>query len=120
MILSYKDLKVYKKSYDLCIEMYKQTKSFPKDEQFGLISQIKRASTSIPLNIAEGYGKKSSAQEFKRFLLMALGSCNEMEVLLNISKDLGFMELDAFEKLSREYEEVAKMLNVLISKWKKY
>ena len=118
MIRTYKDLKVYSKSYELCLSMYQQVKMFPEDERFGLISQIKRASSSIPLNIAEGYGKRSSVLEFKRFLSMALGSCNEMEVLLSLSKDLGFMSLDMFEKLSEAYEEVAKMLSTLIARWK--
>jgi len=117
MIQSYRDLKVYTRSYEIAKEMYFSVKKFPREEQFGLISQIKRAATSIPLNIAEGYGKKASEKEFKRFLLMALGSCNEMNVLLDFSKDFGYLEAAIYERYSNEYNEIGKMLNVLINKW---
>ena len=90
----------------------------PAEEKYGLISQIKRASTSIPLNIAEGYGKKSSVNEFKRFLLMALGSCNEMNVLLDLNKDLGYMCLDEYNLYVNEYQTIGKMLNMMIQNWK--
>ena len=118
MIRTYKDFEVYKRSYDMCIKMYRYAKTLPEDERYGLTSQIKRASTSIPLNIAEGYGKKSSAAEFKRFLIMALGSCNEMAVLLDICKDLEYMEENRYLEFIGEYEVIGKMLNNLIAKWK--
>ena len=116
MIMSYKDLDVYKVSYQCVIEVYKLTKSFPKEEMFALASQIKRASYSIPLNIAEGYGRKSSGKEFKRFLQMALGSANEMQVILELSKDLGYVSEDVFSSISAEYVRVVKMLRSLIQK----
>ena len=78
MIQSYKDLNVYKRSYSLALKVYGIAKILPKDEQYGLSSQLRRAATSIPLNIAEGYGRKSSEAEFKQFLRNSLGSCNEV------------------------------------------
>ena len=118
MIQSYRDLKVYERSYRMAIEMYQITSGYPKEEMYGLTSQIKRASTSIALNIAEGYGKRESLNEFKRFLLMAIGSCDEMKVLLDISKDLGFITEEEHQRSEQEYEEIGKMLNRLRSKWR--
>ncbi len=118
MIQSYSDLKVYERSYRMAIEMYRMTSGYPKEEMYGLTSQIKRASTSIPLNIAEDYGKRESLNEFKRFLLMAIGSCDEMKVLLDISKDLGFITEEVHQRCEQEYEEIGKMLNRLRSKWR--
>ena len=117
MIQDYKDLNVYKRSFRAAVEMYQIVKTFPRDELYGLISQIKRASTSIPLNIAEGYGKKVNVNEFKRFLLMASGSCNEMRVLLDMSRELGFIEENVHTKYEHEYEEIGRMLTALREKW---
>ena len=111
---SYKDLKVYKLSYELAKEMYCETRNFPKDEMFGIISQIKRAATSIPLNIAEGYGKGSGGRELMRFLAMARGSCSEMEVLIDFCKDFGYLSTGRYERYTRGYTEVGKMLTGLI------
>ncbi len=120
MIQSFRDLKVYERAYRISIEMYKIVKSFPRDELFGLTSQIKRASTSIPLNIAEGYGKRENPDEFKRFLLMAIGSCDEMKVLLDYSKDLNYIDEQFYKSSQQEYDEIGKMLRILRNKWKKY
>ncbi len=118
MIQSFRDMKVYQRSYNVMIELYKKVQKFPKDELYGLTSQIKRASTSIPLNIAEGYGKRENVNEFKRFLLMAIGSCDEMKVLLDISKDLGFIDEEFHREKEQEYDEIGKMLRGLRNKWK--
>ena len=120
MIQSYEDLEVYKRSYRISIEMYRETMNFPPQEMYGLTSQIKRAATSIPLNIAEGYAKRESGAEFKRFLLMSIGSCSEMIVLLDMSRDLGFMNSDVVEKWKAEYVEIRKMLTVLRERWTTY
>ena len=118
MIQSFRDLEVYKRSYKAALEMYRIALAWTKEEQFGLTSQVKRASTSIPLNIAEGYGKRESVAEFKRFLLMAIGSCDEMKVLLDFAKDLGFIEADIYSRYQQEYEEIGKMLYRLRERWK--
>ena len=118
MIQSYKDLTVYVKSYNICLRIYEEARKFPKEELYGLTSQIKRASTSIPLNIAEGYGKRESGAEFKRFLQMAIGSCDEMRVLLDLSVDLKFIEESIYREMYAGYDEIGKMLGGLYSKWK--
>ena len=118
MIQSYEDIKAYEKSYKAAVDMYKTVRRYPKEELYGLTSQIKRAATSIPLNIAEGYGKRENVSEFKRFLLMAIGSCDEMKVLLSLSKDLSFIDEQEYEKYRKEYDEIGKMLMVLRKNWK--
>ena len=112
----YRNLKVYEKSYKAGLAVYEMTKGYPEEEKYGIVSQMRRASTSIPLNIAEGYAKRSSQEEFKRFLLMAIGSANEMSVLLEYSKDLGYISLSKYEKAEKEYDEIGKMLSSLIKK----
>ncbi len=118
MIQSYEDIKAYERSYKAAVDMYRIAMKYPREEMFGLTSQIKRAATSIPLNIAEGYGKREGVSEFKRFLLMAIGSCDEMKVLLSLSKDLSFINEQEYEKYRKEYEEIGKMLMVLRKNWK--
>ena len=117
MIQNYEDLVVYQKSYQLALKIYEQSRTMPKDEMFGLISQIKRAATSIPLNIAEGYGKRDHVSEFKRFLTMAKGSCDEMKVLIDLCKDIGYMQPDLHDELKAGYNEIGKMLYGLLQNW---
>ena len=112
----YKDLRVYEKSYKAAKAIYQLSEEFPKEEIYAITNQIRRASLSIPLNIAEGYVKRGSQREFKRFLEMAIGSSNEVSVLLDFAKDLGYMSEERHEKASLEYEEISKMLNVFIQK----
>ena len=112
--MGYEDLKVYEKSYKSALSIYRITESFPKGEIYGLTSQIRRAATSIPLNIAEGYAKKESQAEFKRYLMMALGSSDEMQVLLDFVKDLGYVNPETHKKARETYKEIAKMLNSMV------
>ena len=112
--MKYADLDVYKKSYNLALSVYKFSETLPNDEKYGIVSQMKRASLSIPMNIAEGYGKQSTSSELIRFLQMAKGSCNEMTVLLEFSKDLGHLKEEHYQKYYLAYEEVEKMLYGLI------
>ena len=118
MIKNFRDLDVYKKSYKCVLEIYQLIKKFPDDERFALTSQIKRAAYSIPLNIAEGHGKHSSEKEFKRFLLISLGSSDEMQVLIDLSFDLNYISNEEHEKLLKNYEEISRMLNGLMKNWK--
>ena len=109
----YKDLEVYKKSIELVIEIYNIASQFPKDEQFGLVSQIKRAVISIPSNIAEGsarYSNKDSA----RFVDIAIGSIAEVDTQLSIAKRLGFVD-----NIEETYEHI-KQVNALLLGFKKY
>ena len=117
MIKSYKDLEVYQESYRLAIEVYQLATRLPADAN-ELVKQIKRASISVPLNIAEGYGKRESRAEFKRFLRMSLGSVNEIEVLVEMLKDLKFIEAQQYNKLAEAYMVLGKRINVLLNKWK--
>ena len=113
-VSGYKELKVYKRSYKAAKAVYEMTENFPKEERYGITNQLKRASLSIPLNIAEGYAKRESQEEFKRFLMMALGSSNEVLVLLDFSKDVGYISKETHSKAFAEYEEIASMLNSFI------
>ncbi len=110
---SHKELRVYRKSYGLVLQVYTLTKKLPKEEQYGLTSQMRRAAVSIPLNIAEGFGKKGGDKETKRFLSMATGSCCEMDVLLNLVTDLGYIDQAESQELVEAYGEVGKMLTGL-------
>ena len=112
---SYRDLIVWQKSMDVVTLIYKVVKQFPEDEKFGLTSQIKRSSVSVPSNIAEGYGRNYT-KDYIRFLNIARGSLYEMQTQLQVAVNLGFIieaELNKTKPLSKEVE---KMLNSLINK----
>lgn len=113
----FKQLKIWQKSHQLVIETYKVTAMFPKEEMYGLTSQMRRCSTSIPANIAEGCGRGSDA-DFARFLQMAMGSASELEYHLLLAHDLGFLENSLYEKLNDELVEIKRMLNSFIQKLK--
>jgi len=106
---SFQDLKVWNESHQLALLLYKITLKFPKEEQFGLISQIRRAVISISTNIAEGCGRGSNP-DFNRFLQIALGSASEIESLLILSKDLGYLSKKDFPSLVDQVIEIKKML----------
>ena len=113
MLKSYKELKVWQKAYNLCIEIYKITRTFPKEELYGLTSQIRRAAVSVPSNIAEGYGRKTTP-EYLRSLYIAYGSSCELETQILLSGDLGLMKVEALNKLQADLGEVERMLKALI------
>jgi four helix bundle protein len=119
VIKSYKDLEVYKRSYKVALKTHKLTLEFPDIEKHELGSQLRRASKSIPLNIGEGYGKRSSANEFKLFLIMAIGSCDEVKILIEFAKDLKYIKQSTYEELKNEYERIGKMLYRLHQNWQK-
>ena len=110
----YEKLQIYERSYKAGLAVYRMTEEYPPEERYGLVDQMRRASVSIPLNIAEGYAKRESQSEFKRFLLMALGSCNELSVLIEYSKDLQYIAKEQYEKAGKEYDELGRMLNTFI------
>jgi four helix bundle protein len=111
----YKKFIVWQKSHQLTLDVYKITSVYPKEELFGLTSQIKRACSSIPMNIAEGCGRNSD-KDFCRFLYIAFGSANELEYQIILSIDLNFIERQKGQNLLNQIEEIKKMLNGLISK----
>jgi four helix bundle protein len=113
----FRQLKVWEKAHAVTLAVYKATDKFPKHELYGLTSQIQRAAVSIPTNIAEGCGKDSDP-ELKRYLIIAMGSSSELEYLLLLAHDLGYL-LDATHRdLSSSLVETRKMLNALIQKLK--
>jgi four helix bundle protein len=91
MLKNYKDLKVWQKSYELCLEIYRIKAKFPKEERYGLTSQIRRSVVSIPSNIAEGYGKKTTL-DYIRMLYISYGSVCERETQILLAGDLGLIE----------------------------
>ena len=119
MISSYKELDVYKKSYTLAIQMHKLSRTYPKHELYELGSQLRRAAISIPLNIAEGYGRKTHLKGFRQYLITALGSCNEVTVILEMSKDLGYLDKESYKKVSEAYDHLGRQLNTMVQKWRR-
>ena len=113
-ITSYKDLTVWQKAMDLCEAIYLITNSFPKSELYGLISQIRRCSVSIPSNIAEGYRRGHKA-EYIQFLRIAYGSGAELETQLLVALRIGYIKRHEFDELNNLLEEIMKMLNKMIS-----
>ncbi len=105
----YKKLKVWQDSVTFSIEIYKITKQFPQQEQFGLVSQLRRASISIPSNIAEG-SKRSTKKDFASFLRIALGSGAEIETQLLIAKELNFITEEAYKIISESLEKIMGMI----------
>lgn len=104
---------VWKKSHELTLKIYEITKDFPKDEQFGLTSQMRRASTSIPCNIIEGKARGSS-KDFKRFLLIARGSLEELKYQILLSKDLNYIDEEKYQETINITKEVGRLLNGLM------
>ena len=113
---NYKDLKVWQKGVDLVVVIYKLSTQFPAEEKYGIASQIKRCSVSIPSNIAEGSGRGTD-KEFKRFLEISLGSCNELETQLIISDRLGFLKENELSETYKSIAEISNMLIALINKF---
>jgi four helix bundle protein len=111
---SYKDLVAWEKAMDLVTATYRSTARFPKEEQFGLTSQLRRAAVSIPSNIAEGQGRLSE-KEFRYFLGQARGSLMEVETQLQIAKNLGYMEAEQTKELLESCAEVGRILNGLMA-----
>ena len=113
MLKNFKELKVWQKAYQLCLEIYRATKKFPKEEIYGLTSQIRRSAVSIPSNIAEGYGRKTVG-EYIQSLYIAYGSNCELETQILLSGDLGFVEKEDMLRLQNEIGDVERMLKGLI------
>ena len=111
----FKKLQVWEKAHDLTLAVYRVTTAFPKEEMFGLTSQIRRASSSIPANIAEGCGRDSDA-ELKRFLQIAMGSASELEYHLLLAHDLGYIDHENYGRLEQSTTGVRRMLTGFIQR----
>src|SRR5579863_3208876 len=111
----FKDLKVWTKAHASTLAVYRRTRVFPKDEMYGLTSQVRRASASIGANIAEGCGRRSDG-EMKRFLQIARGSASELECHLLLAKDLQLLGADEFRDLEERILEVHRMMASLVQR----
>ncbi len=114
---SYQDLVAWQKAMDLVTVIYKVTRSFPKEESYGLTSQLRRAAVSVPGNIAEGQGRRGAA-EFKHFLRLSLGSLMELETQVMIAERLHHLESESAETILRDSGELGRVLNGLINSLK--
>lgn len=114
MIKSYKDLIVWQRAMELVTEIYRISKSFPKEEIFGLTSQIRRAAVSVPSNIAEGHGRMTGG-EYLQALGHARGSLMEVETQMAIAMNLSFLRLDQTKTAAGKIDETGRMLNTLIA-----
>jgi len=113
MVQSYRDLQVWQKGMDLAAECYCLTKDFPADERFGMISQIRRAASSIPANIAEGYGRESRG-DYIHFLRIAQGSLKELETHLLLATKVEIIPAQSTAPILTQCDELGKMLRALI------
>ncbi|HMC30917.1 MAG TPA: four helix bundle protein [Candidatus Angelobacter sp.] len=111
---NYRDLQTWNKAHNLTLELYKLSRQFPKEEIYGLTSQLRRAASSIGANLAEGCGRQTNS-EFARFVRISMGSASELDYHLLLSRDLGLLENDAYQRTSKNLTEVRKMLASLLS-----
>jgi four helix bundle protein len=117
-IQTYRDLEVFKFSYRLALDVSKTARGFPAFEQFEIARQLRRASRSIAANVVEGWSKRSSTAEFKRYLQIAIGSCDECKFWIQLSKDEGYMPEAKYHELLNEFNRLGVMLNRLWTRWR--
>jgi four helix bundle protein len=119
-IKTYKDLNVFRESYQLALDVSRASRLFPGHEQFEIGRQIRRAARSIPVNIVEGWAKRASAVEFKRFLQISIGSCEECKFWLEMSRDEGYLSPKKFDELANRFNVVSAMLRSLWKNWQSF
>ena len=120
MVSSVYDLDVYQKAYTLALKIHAVTQSFPKNEQYAMADQMRRASKGICANLAEGFAKgHKSAPEFKRYAIIAVGSAEEMKVWLDFSRDLDFIPAPEALKYREEYSVICRQINKLAYSWER-
>jgi four helix bundle protein len=112
-ITGFRDLNVWQRAYELTLNLYRATKRFPKEETFGLTSQIRRAAASVPANIAEGY-ERNHRKEYLQFLFIAKGSLGELDTYLLLARDIGYLSNADFDQANATRHETMKMLQGLI------
>jgi four helix bundle protein len=117
-VSSFEDLEVFQRAYRVSLEIHKASLGFPKIEQYAMADQVRRASKSICANIAEGFAKqRRSSAEYRRYLLMAIGSADEMRVWIRYCLDLNYVDEATSTRWRNEYVAVAKMLQVIYTRW---
>ena len=113
-VRGFDELEVFRRAYALSLEVHRASLEFPRIEQWALADQVRRASKSICANLAEGFGKQRQSRiEFHRFVMMAIGSADEMQVWTLYCRDLGYIDKDVAERWRGEYQEIARMLQGL-------
>lgn len=117
-ITRFEDLRIWQKSHGLAIEIYQLTRKFPKDETYGLISQLRRVSLFVPANIVEGF-YRNTTKELVQFLFHARGSAGEVIYFLVLAKDLKYISNKQYLELRERYESLIKSINALIGSLKK-
>ena len=118
MIKSYKDLEVYRLSFELAMEIFELSRNFPKEEVYSLTSQIVRLSRSVSANITEGWAKRRYENEFKRHLVYSLGSAAETETWIKFSMECGYISEEQSKLLTEKVNTVGKMLTKLHQNWR--
>lgn len=113
MIKTFRDLKIWQQSMELVTEIYRATSSFPEEEKYGLTSQLRRSSVSIPSNISEGFGRNSQG-DFKRFVNISMGSLFELQTQIEVAKNLEFISKEIFENLYDYSREIERMMSSFI------
>lgn len=114
-IRSFKQLRIWNKGIEIVEDVYRLTKGFPREEQYGLISQMRRAAVSIPSNIAEGF-KRFHSKEYRQFLHITLGSAAELETEMIIARKLGYLNEGDLNGLSEKIDQLSKMTSALLKK----
>lgn len=118
MIRTFKDLKVYQRSYKLAMDIFSLVAKFPKEEKYSLTSQIIRSSRSISANISEGWAKREYENVFKQHLIHSLGSASETQTWLSFALDCTYMSEEEFRLLNKEVDEICMMITKLHQRWK--
>ena len=116
----YRDLKVYKLAYRLAMDIFEITKTFPNDEKYSLVDQMRRSSRSVPANIAESWKKRLYPKMFISKIIDAAGEAGEAEVWLDFSKDSGYLKREKYSELILGYDEVNRMLYGMVDKHEKF
>lgn len=117
-IKSFEDLQIWQISHKLSVKIYKITKRYPKEETYGLVSQLRRASVSIPANIVEGY-YRNTTKELIQFLFHARGSCGEVIYLLILSRELGYISKSNYIELRKDYNVLIRRITAMINSLRK-
>ncbi len=113
MIKTFRDLKIWQQSMEFVTKIYKATSSFPEEEKYGLTSQLRRSSVSIPSNISEGFGRNSQG-DFKRFVNISMGSLFELQTQIEVAKNLEFISKEVFDQLYDHSREIERMMSSFI------
>ena len=117
-IRTFRDLDVFRESYAAALDVSRMVKRFPAFEQYELASQLRRAARSIPSNIVEGWSERASTPEFKRYLQIAIGSCDETRMWLDMGKDEGYISDKDCQEIKKRYNRIGAMLGSLWKQWR--